>query len=64
MQHGSARARLESLGLIDEQLYAAYRRAQRTTREDEQKDIAAEIQAIQQQRSALLNGLLSASPHH
>lgn len=64
MQDQSARARLDSLGLIDEQLYAAYRRAQRSTRDDEQKDIADEIRSIERARTALLKDLLSAPARH
>jgi hypothetical protein len=64
MQDQSARARLDSLGLIDEQLYAAYRRAQRSTRDDEQKDIADEIRSMERARSALLKDLLSAPSRH
>lgn len=64
MQDGSVHGRLDSLGLIDEQIYAAHRRAQRSTREDEQNDIAAEIRTMERQRTALLKDLLSTPARH
>lgn len=59
MRHGSEIPSLDRLGLIDEQLYEAYRRAQRTPHEAEQRTIADEILEMQRQRTALLSDLLS-----
>jgi len=61
MRDGFDTARFDRLVLIDEHLYDAYRRSQRTTEVSEQESIEAQIREMQRERSALLEDLLSAS---
>jgi hypothetical protein len=63
MRDGVDHARLDRLCLIDEHLYDAYRRAQRTCETREQHSIADQIREMQRERSALLENLLSVSEH-
>jgi hypothetical protein len=53
-------ARFDRLSLLDEHLYDAYRRSQRTTEQEEQQTIAAQIRDMQRERTSLLEDLLSA----
>lgn len=61
MRHDFDTSRLDRVSLLDEHLYDAYRRAQRSTEMEEQVRIESEIRMMQRERTALLEDILSVS---